>query len=99
MICATGYELDLPYLSPDLSRTLLTSDGLGASSISTERTLSPDLPTLGVVGQFLAQGPYFPLLELQARWVVGIWAGEIPTPDERRTCATTWRSPSLGCTR
>jgi dimethylaniline monooxygenase (N-oxide forming) len=50
--------------------------------------LHPDLPGLGVIGQFLAQGPYFPLLELQARWIVGTWTGEVALPDEATMRAT-----------
>ena len=50
------------------------------------RTLHPDLPGFGVVGQFLLQGPYFPLLELQARWIVGLWTGDVhpPQPETMR---------------
>ena len=36
---------------------------------------APDLPGLGVIGQFLLQGPYWPLLELQARWIMGVFSG------------------------
>ena len=38
------------------------------------------------MGQFLAQGPYFPLLELQARWIMAVWSGEVELPahDEMR---------------
>ncbi len=45
--------------------------------------MHPDLPGLGVVGQFALQGPYFPLLELQARWIVNSWSGSGPEPDAR----------------
>ena len=31
-------------------------------------------------GMFPAQGPFFPLLELQARWLVGLWAGDAAPP-------------------
>ena len=34
------------------------------------------------MGQFLAQGPYFPLLELQARWSVAVWSGEATLPPD-----------------
>ena len=47
------------------------------------RTMHPDLPFFGVVGEFALQGPYFPLLELQARWIVGAWSGDGPELDER----------------
>jgi Flavin-binding monooxygenase-like len=72
LICATGYEVDIPYLSV-----------LGPDLPLYQRTFHPDMPTLGVLGQFLAQGPYFPLLELQARWVTAVWSGEAELPEER----------------
>jgi dimethylaniline monooxygenase (N-oxide forming) len=76
IICATGYELDLPYLDRDLWRAV------GPGLVLYRRTFHPDLPNLGVIGQFLAQGPYFPLLELQARWIVATWTGQVALPDE-----------------
>jgi hypothetical protein len=78
IVCATGYDLDLPYLSAPVRELL----GPGPSLY--QRTFHPDLPGLGVVGQFLAQGPYFPLLELQARWIVAVWSGEAALPDGMR---------------
>ncbi len=76
IVCATGYDVDVPYLDPRIREVL------GSELALVHRTLHPDLPGLGVVGQFLAQGPYFPLLELQARWLVGVWAGNIAPPEE-----------------
>jgi dimethylaniline monooxygenase (N-oxide forming) len=75
IVCATGYALDIPYLDQEAREVLGPGFGLY------QRTLHPDLPGFGVVGQFLALGPYFPLLELQARWIVATWAGEVPAPD------------------
>ena len=37
-----------------------------------------------MVGQFLLQGPYWPLIELQARWIVAVWSGVAPAPGGRR---------------
>jgi dimethylaniline monooxygenase (N-oxide forming) len=74
IICATGYDLDIPYLD----RALWNAVGPGLALY--QRTLHPDLPNLGIIGQFLAQGPYFPLLELQARWIVATWTGEVALP-------------------
>ena len=54
---------------------------LGPDLALYHRTFHPDLPGLGVIGQFLALGPYFPLLELQARWIVAVWSGEVALPD------------------
>jgi hypothetical protein len=76
IVCATGYDLDIPYLSEDVRRTL------GPDLALYQRTFHPDLHGLGVVGQFLAQGPYFPLLELQARWIAAVWSGEVALPED-----------------
>jgi hypothetical protein len=76
VICATGYDLEIPYLD----RALWSAIGSGSGLY--QRTLHPDLPGLGVIGQFLAQGPYWPLLELQARWIIAIWTGEVKLPSE-----------------
>jgi dimethylaniline monooxygenase (N-oxide forming) len=76
IVCATGYRLDIPHLS-DRAWAIV-----GPDLRLHHRTLHPDLPGLGVIGQFAAQGPYFPLLELQARWIVGVWSGEMPAPPE-----------------
>jgi hypothetical protein len=75
IVCATGYDLDVPYL--DASVLAVTGPDLNLY----RRTLHPDLPGFGAIGLFPAQGPYFPLLELQARWIVGLWAGAIAPPD------------------
>jgi len=74
IVCATGYDVDIPYLSPAVR------DVLGPDLALYHRTFHPDLPGLGVIGQFLAQGPYFPLLELQARWIVAVWSGDVALP-------------------
>lgn len=87
IICATGYRLDLPYLSRDLWAVL------GPDLRLHHRTLHPDLPGFGVVGQFALQGPYFPLLELQARWIVNSWSGLGPEPDEQAARASVATAP------
>ena len=76
IVCATGYRLDIPFLSKDLRSVLGTDLRLHL------RTMHPDLPHFGVVGEFNLQGPYFPLLELQARWIVGAWSGDGPELDD-----------------
>jgi dimethylaniline monooxygenase (N-oxide forming) len=82
IVCATGYDLDIPYLPDDVWTVL------GADLALYQRTLHPDLPGFGFIGQFLAQGPYFPLLELQARWIVATWAGDVAPPDETQMRVT-----------
>ena len=76
IICATGYDLDMPYLADDVRAVI------GEDLALYQRTFHPDLQGLGVVGQFVAQGPYFPLVELQARWITAVWAGEVALPSD-----------------
>jgi hypothetical protein len=86
VIAATGYDLDLPYLDDELRQVLVPRD-----LTLHHHTVHPDLPGLGVIGQFLLQGPYFPILELQARWIVALFAGQVQPPDVatmRRAMAT-----------
>src|SRR3954452_2200082 len=77
VICATGYDVDIPYLGSAVRHLL------GPDLTLYQRTFHPDLPGFGVVVQFLAQGPYFPLLELQARWIAAVWSGAVALPGEQ----------------
>jgi dimethylaniline monooxygenase (N-oxide forming) len=77
IVCATGYDVDIPYLSASVW------DVLGSDLLLYQRTFHPDLPGVGVIGQFLAQGPYYPLLELQARWITAVWSGAVALPPEQ----------------
>ena len=78
IVCATGYEPDVPYLRQAMG------DDAWVETALYQRTFHPDHPRLGVVGQFLLQGPYWPLLELQARWIVAVWSGAAAAPGTRR---------------
>jgi hypothetical protein len=82
IVCATGYRLDIPYLSSELWAVL------GPDLRLHLRTMHPDLPHFGVVGEFNLQGPFFPLLELQARWIVGAWSGDGPELDDKAARAS-----------
>ena len=87
IVCATGYDLDIPYLDDRVwART-------GRDLRLHLRTFHPDLPGLGVIGQFATSGPYFPLLELQARWIVNVWAGLIEPPGEADMRASVADAP------
>lgn len=76
IVCATGYAPDVPFLNGILG----SGEWLDAALY--QRTFHPDLPQFGVIGQFLAQGPYWPLLELQARWIMAVWSGASALRDE-----------------
>ena len=75
VVCATGYHLDIAFLDARVWAAL------GPRLSLYQRTLHPDVAGFGVLGQFFAQGPYFPLLELQARWVIALWAGDVAPRD------------------
>ena len=81
IVCATGYALDLPYLAPGIRATLGADD---TYLDLYQRTLHPDLPGLGFLGQYVLQGPYLPVLELQARWLAALWSGAVEAPDRER---------------
>lgn len=56
IVCATGYDVHLPYLDDELRRTL------GPGPTLYHHTLHPDLAGFGMIGQFVLQGPNFPVL-------------------------------------
>jgi cation diffusion facilitator CzcD-associated flavoprotein CzcO len=89
IVCATGYELDIPYLDDDV--WALTGPELRLHL----RTLHPDLPGLGFIGQYSTSGPYFPLLELQARWIANLWAGVTDPPGDADMRASVAEAPPL----
>lgn len=62
VIFATGYECHLPYLEDPPDDLVLL-------------TLDPARPGLALMGQYVLHGPYLPVLELQARWLAGVWTG------------------------
>ena len=78
VVLGTGYALDVPYLDRHVHS--VTGPALGLY----RRTFHPDLPGFGAVGMFPAQGPFFPLLELQARWLIALWAGDVAPPSTAR---------------
>jgi hypothetical protein len=81
IIFTTGYDLDLPFLSEEIKQTVnLGEDGLDLHNF----TFHPELPGLAFLGIYRQSGPYFPILELQARWVAYVWRGLVaaPTPDQ-----------------
>ncbi|WPZ33154.1 NAD(P)-binding domain-containing protein [Thalassobaculum sp. OXR-137] len=66
ILFGTGYALSLPFLSPEIAATLQL-DPVGMDLFA--QTFHPELPGLAFVGVYELLGPYFPVVELQARWV------------------------------
>jgi dimethylaniline monooxygenase (N-oxide forming) len=77
IILGTGFELSVPFLSPSIS-DLLDLDALHADLY--KFTFHPDLAGLAFLGLWEQTGPYFPPLELQARWITYVWSGIRPLP-------------------
>jgi hypothetical protein len=77
IILGTGFELSIPFLSPIISN-LLDLDALRADLY--KFTFHPDLPGLAFLGLWEQTGPYFPPMELQARWITYVWSGIRPLP-------------------
>ena len=77
LIFGTGFEFSLPFLSPQLREIL----NFGNERIDFYKsTFHPDLPGLAFGGMFQVIGPFFPPIELQARWIAYTWSGSRPTP-------------------
>jgi dimethylaniline monooxygenase (N-oxide forming) len=89
IVCATGYGVDIPFLPEAVWRLV------GQDLRLHLRTLHPDLPGLAFVGQFALQGPYLPLLELQARLVVNTWAGTVPAEEVAMRTAVASPPPPI----
>jgi len=79
VVMCTGYSSSLPFLSQDILDAIEYEprDQLQPVLLH-HQVLHPKLPGLAFVGYY--RGPYFPIMELQARWVAGIAAGEIQPP-------------------
>jgi dimethylaniline monooxygenase (N-oxide forming) len=79
ILFGTGFELHLPFLAPDIRDTL----GLDAKHLDLHlRTFHPALPGLAFAGLWDQAGPYFPPIELQARWIAYSWSGAVPAPSQ-----------------
>jgi len=77
IILGTGFQLSLPFLGASIAASV----GLDPGHIDLhDHTLHPDLDGLGFIGLYPLVGPYFPVIELQARWLTYLWTGLRPMP-------------------
>eukprot|EP00746_Dinoflagellata_sp_MGD_P029917 gnl/MRDRNA2_/MRDRNA2_170900_c0_seq1.p1 gnl/MRDRNA2_/MRDRNA2_170900_c0~~gnl/MRDRNA2_/MRDRNA2_170900_c0_seq1.p1 ORF type:complete len:503 (-),score=65.26 gnl/MRDRNA2_/MRDRNA2_170900_c0_seq1:162-1670(-) len=87
VLFATGYHLDLPFFSQDVLKVLeFEPDDLLQPVILHQCVWRPELPDLAFVGIY--RGPYFAAMELQARWVCGVFSKRLPKP--------SWAEMELG---
>ncbi|BBK31934.1 cation diffusion facilitator CzcD-associated flavoprotein CzcO [Stella humosa] len=80
IVYATGYRTSFPFLDPAV---FAVTDGEAALY---RRMLPPDRPGLAFAGLVQPIGPTIPLVEIQARWLAAVLAGEVrlPAPDTMR---------------
>ena len=81
VVMCTGYTTALPLFD----QSVLTALDFDASdqlqpTLLHKQVFHPALPGLFFVGHY--RGPYFTIMELQARWVARILAGELPPPSK-----------------
>lgn len=81
IIACTGYQSQLDFLEPDILKTLEYDqvDRYAPLTLCYD-TFHPELPGLGFVGMY--KGPYFGVMDLQARLLAGMFSGEAKPTDE-----------------
>jgi dimethylaniline monooxygenase (N-oxide forming) len=75
IIYATGYKTTFPFLRPEIFEVRDNQVALY------RRTLPPHLPGLYFVGLLQPIGATIPLVEIQARWLAAVLAGDVKLPD------------------
>lgn len=86
IIFCTGYQSDLNFLSDETKEALAyTPEDLLQPLLLYKCTLHPKIKNMAFVG--LYRGPYFSILELQARWSMALFSGRCtaPTDEQFRT--------------
>jgi hypothetical protein len=79
IVFGTGYHLHLPFLSDEIRRTLDVDE----QHIDLHNfTFHPELPGLAFLGLYEQIGPYYPVLELQARWIAYTMSGSVAAPSK-----------------
>lgn len=84
IVFGTGFHLRLPFLDETTRRTLALDD---LHIDLADFTFHPELENLAVIGVIAQTGPYFPVLELQARWIAYAWGGACPAPSREALAA------------
>lgn len=79
VVLATGYRTSLPFLSTDTQRAISFDPADQLQPLLLYRhVLVPSIDTLAFVG--LYRGPFFAVMELQARWACGLFSGRLERP-------------------
>jgi len=84
VIFATGYDLQLSFLSKEILKTInADNDFIDLYQF----TFHPALPNFAFIGMFAQIGPYFPTVELQSRWIAACWSGVLALPSAAHMAA------------
>jgi len=78
IVFATGYDVRLPFLAPEVF------DPAGNAMPLYQRVLTPDRPGLYFIGFMQTVGSNIPLLEYQSQWVGDLMLGRCVLPAERQ---------------
>ncbi|CAB9500729.1 monooxygenase [Seminavis robusta] len=81
VIACTGYQSNLDFLEPSILETLeYDVNDMYAPLTLCHDAFHPQIPGLGFVGMY--RGPYFGIMELQAKTLAGMMSGDyVPTPE------------------
>ncbi len=83
IVWCTGYRPGLAALSgKELAALAFAPDDLLQPWLLHQCTFHPDLPGMAFVG--LYRGPFFGVIELQARWACAVLSGQLPPPSPER---------------
>ncbi|MFA7275203.1 MAG: NAD(P)-binding domain-containing protein [Pseudobdellovibrionaceae bacterium] len=79
VVLATGFKSNLDFLDVDVLKKLsYDDDDQFMPLLLADATWPAETDGLGFVGMY--RGPYFGVMELQARWVAGVFSGDIKSP-------------------
>lgn len=79
ILFGTGYRHALPFFDAETQRLLGLDEGRLELA---HATFHPELPNVAFVGQYSLIGPFFPVVEQQARWVADLFSRPVRA-DER----------------
>lgn len=98
IIFCTGYQVDCSFLPEEIRRILRYDESNKLVSHVADRTvMHPELPNIYLAGMY--RGPYFGVIELQARWAAAMLAGEVAPPTAALAKAGLEREESIRAQR
>lgn len=79
ILLATGFKTNLDYLSSDIQKKLQYNENDQIQPIVLyKETVHPEIPNMFFIGMY--KGPYFSVMEHQAKWASKVFSGKISLP-------------------